>query len=173
MERVLESLSSWDPTDLSTNHSPQSVQLTYFTHTHWSNNRLALGPNVNMAEPCSSFLQGAALSARPCSVRAFRVLGPNVNTTKPCNSAHEVVWRKLGPHVLIGVFIVFQCRPAGLKFQLLAIRKLECPFLVGLVRRLYSEAGRNKSAFPDRVQLLSHAKVEILIPRVRIEHTSQ
>ncbi len=106
MEWVLESRSSWDPTDLSTNHTPQSVQLTYFTHTHWSNNRLALGPNVNMAEPCSSFLQGAALSARPCSVRAFWVLGSNVNTTKPCNFAHEAVWRKLGPLVLIRGYLL-------------------------------------------------------------------
>jgi hypothetical protein len=85
---------------------PQSVQLTYFTHTHWSNNRLAFGPNVNMAEPCSSFLQGAALSARPCSVRAFRGLGPDVNTTKPCNSAHDAVWRKLGPLVLIRGYLM-------------------------------------------------------------------
>jgi hypothetical protein len=37
---------------------------------------------------------------------------------------------------------------------------------VGLVRGLYIEAGGNKSAFPDRVQLLPHAKVEILIPHV-------
>jgi hypothetical protein len=33
-EWVLETLSSWDPTDLSTNHTPQSVQLTYFRTAH-------------------------------------------------------------------------------------------------------------------------------------------
>jgi hypothetical protein len=52
---------------------------------------------------------------------------------------------------------IFNCWPLG---------NWNVPFLVGLVRGLYIEVGRNKSAFPDRVQLLPHAKVEILIPHV-------